>query len=207
MIAAVSKLIETSRAHLMGVDVDLKRLREVAETGEYPFSGATVLALMDEVEEMRAAMKKQAAAAIAGMDAAKRTSSIQLQLAEEARAETNPDVLVSERAANAMLTDELEALREKYVAAVQDAERAREERNRIGVEIRGEWMAKCEALRKDAERYRRLRNPMSEWGPLFADPIRWDGGGWVKLGSRWVLQYLDKAIDDQNAATSNKAGA
>jgi hypothetical protein len=31
MNAAVSKLIETSRAHLMGVEVDLKRLRELAE--------------------------------------------------------------------------------------------------------------------------------------------------------------------------------
>lgn len=33
-------------------------------------------------------------------------------------------------------------------AALLDAERAREERNRVGVEIRREWMAKCEALRK-----------------------------------------------------------
>jgi hypothetical protein len=37
-------------------------------------------------------------------------------------------------------------------AALLDAERAREERNRVGVEIRREWMAKCEVLREVARK-------------------------------------------------------
>lgn len=51
-------------------------------------------------------LRRQAAAAHAGMDAAKRTSTIQLELAEKARAESSPDALASERATNAILTEE-----------------------------------------------------------------------------------------------------
>jgi hypothetical protein len=73
MNAAVSKLIETSRAHLMGVDVvDLKRLRELANDviehsvdgccmsvlAEYAFheaaNPATIIAMADEIEALRA---------------------------------------------------------------------------------------------------------------------------------------------------------
>lgn len=50
-------------------------------------------------------------AAHAGMDAAKRTSTIQLDLAQKARAESSPEALASERAANALLTEENERLR------------------------------------------------------------------------------------------------
>lgn len=55
-------------------------------------------------------------AALTGMDAAKRVSTIQLQEAQRARAESAPEVLASEREANAILTAENEALH-------QDAER------------------------------------------------------------------------------------
>ncbi|SAL01638.1 hypothetical protein AWB80_08173 [Caballeronia pedi] len=51
-------------------------------------------------------------AALTGMDAAKRVSTIQLAEAHRARAESSPEVLASERAANAVLTDENEKLRE-----------------------------------------------------------------------------------------------
>jgi hypothetical protein len=73
---------------------------------------AAILTLIAEVRALRDAVKKQAHAAIAGMDSAKRTSTIQLQLAEQARAESSPEMLASERAMNAMLTEENEALRE-----------------------------------------------------------------------------------------------
>jgi hypothetical protein len=55
-------------------------------------------------------IRRQAAAARAGMDATTRASSIRLDLAEKARAESSPDVLASERAANAILTEENAAL-------------------------------------------------------------------------------------------------
>jgi hypothetical protein len=50
-------------------------------------------------------------------------------------------------------------------------------------------------LEKDAARYAWLRDTHSEWGRLFAEPIKWEGGAWVKLGSRWVKGHLDAAID------------
>lgn len=84
----------------------------------------SILALIAEVRALRDAIKKQAHAAIAGMDSAKRTSTIQLKLAEQARAESSPEVLASERAMNAMLTEENETLRDKTInecaAAVAD---------------------------------------------------------------------------------------
>jgi hypothetical protein len=45
------------------------------------------------------------------------------------------------------LCAEVRRLREGLREALLDAERAREERNRVGVETRREWMAKCEVLR------------------------------------------------------------
>ena len=63
----------------------------------------------DEVDEV---LKRQAAAARSGMDAAKAISSRQLELAQKARAESSPDALESERQANALLTAENERLRE-----------------------------------------------------------------------------------------------
>jgi hypothetical protein len=51
-------------------------------------------------------IRRQASAALAGMDATTRASSIRLELAEKARAESSPDALASERAANAILTEE-----------------------------------------------------------------------------------------------------
>lgn len=117
--------------------MDLKKLRELAESIRaqtvWEASPGIVVKLMDcsdGILYLLDSLKMQAAAATMGMDAAKRTSTIQLQLADEARAETSPDVLASERAANAILTDENESLR----AVLQE----------------------LDALRKDAARYRWL---------------------------------------------------
>ncbi|ATI15670.1 hypothetical protein [Bordetella phage vB_BbrM_PHB04] len=76
-----------------------------------------------EAVDLRAAIRKQAAAATMGMDEAKRGASIMLKRAEELHGQSNPDALASERAANAMLTEENERLRAELEAA--------EERNRI----------------------------------------------------------------------------
>lgn len=50
-------------------------------------------------------------AALAGMDAATSASTIRLEEAARLRAESSPEALASERAANALLTDENERLR------------------------------------------------------------------------------------------------
>lgn len=77
----------------------------------------TVLELIEEIEDLRrqvksleSAIAKQAKAAISGMDAAKAHAGSMLAAAEKARAESSPDALASERAANAALTEEVEQL-------------------------------------------------------------------------------------------------
>lgn len=79
----------------------------------------------DEIERLRDAIKRQAAAAKIGMDAATRISSVQLEQARIARAESSPDAIDSERNANAVLTGEVERLRAELAAAKRDAERYR----------------------------------------------------------------------------------
>jgi hypothetical protein len=59
---------------------------------------------------------------------------------------------------------------------------------------------------RDAARYRWLRNPESEWSALFADPVKFNGGGWVRLGSRWITHFLDKAIDVAMAGAQPASG-
>src|SRR5258708_275461 len=66
-----------------------------------------------------------------GRDAAKATSTIQLKLTEQARAESSPDVLASERAANALLTAEVEGLKRERDAAMTALESINTIRNSI----------------------------------------------------------------------------
>lgn len=74
----------------------------------------------DEIERLRDAIKRQAAAAKTGMDAATRISSVQLEQARIARAESSPDAIDSERNANAVLTGEVERLRAELAAAKRE---------------------------------------------------------------------------------------
>jgi hypothetical protein len=80
--------------------------------------------LMHANMRLNKTLRRQAAAARAGMDAAKRTSTIQLELAEKARAESSPEALASERAANALLTEENERLRAELDALKSGAAHA-----------------------------------------------------------------------------------
>lgn len=73
------------------------------------------------ITNLREQLKLQANAAHMGMDAAKRTSGIQLQLAEQARAESSPEVLESERQVNSMLTEESERLTLERDGAIEMA--------------------------------------------------------------------------------------
>lgn len=62
--------------------------------------------LLHATMRLNETLRRQAAAARAGMDATTRASSIRLDLAEKARAESSPEALASERSANAILTEE-----------------------------------------------------------------------------------------------------
>jgi hypothetical protein len=54
-----------------------------------------------------------------------------------------------------------------------------------------------EEVYRKAERYHWLRGATSEWSALFSEPPKWDGGSWVRLGSRWTGAKLDEVIDAQ----------
>jgi hypothetical protein len=69
---------------------------------------AGALVLYEDHQEI---IRRQASAALAGMDAAMTISSHQLKAATRARNESAPEALESERAANARLTEEIESLR------------------------------------------------------------------------------------------------
>ena len=88
-------------------------------------------------------LRRQASAARAGMDAAKRASTIQLELADKARAESSPEALASERAANALLTEENERLTRERDALEQVARYAD---SVCGMLRQGGWPGKAEAL-------------------------------------------------------------
>lgn len=117
--------------------IDLDKLEELAKTATTGLPGdriqfslaawdpAAILELIAEVQALRETIKRQANAARAGMDAAKRASTILYAEAAKARAESSPDVLASERAMNSILTEENEALRadaERYDFLSQRAE-------------------------------------------------------------------------------------
>lgn len=65
-------------------------------------------AALAEMEALRAEPQKVRSAAISGMDAATQHGRGLVQQAAKLRAESNPDALESERAANAMLTEQLQ---------------------------------------------------------------------------------------------------
>jgi hypothetical protein len=73
--------------------------------------------LAADVDEV---LRRQASAAIAGMNAAQAISSGQLQQAHRLRAESSPESLASERQANAILTDRIAEL-EQQLAMANDA--------------------------------------------------------------------------------------
>lgn len=79
------------------------------------------------IAELEQSLKRQAKAAISGMDAAKAVASSNLEHATRLRAESSPETLESERAANALLTERVAELEEREQAlaaqfvALQDA--------------------------------------------------------------------------------------
>jgi hypothetical protein len=70
-----------------------------------------------QIRTLETQLKDTKRAALAGMDAAKSASRIQYEEAARLRAESSPEALASERAANAILTEENERLRAALDAA------------------------------------------------------------------------------------------
>jgi hypothetical protein len=83
--------VRVHEAQVLVESLSMKRIKTLA--------GDVYMA--DEVDE---ALKRQAAAAIAGMNAATAISAGQVQQAHRLRAESSPEALESERQANAILT-------------------------------------------------------------------------------------------------------
>ena len=115
------KLRELSDAYIgAGSNADEKTFKDASNAFRSEVGPFMVLALLNRIADLEEQLKTQARAALAGMDAAKRASTIQLDLADKARAESSPEALASERAANARLTEENEA-HERVIARLQSA--------------------------------------------------------------------------------------
>ena len=69
--------------------------------------------------ELERTLRRTQSAALAGMNAAKAISSEQLVLAQKLHAESSPESLNSERAANAILTERVEELEAEVLAMRQ----------------------------------------------------------------------------------------
>lgn len=82
--------------------------------------------LTRRVAELEAAIKRQAAAALAGMNATKAVSSWQIQEARRLKAECSPASVASQREANERLTNELQAAQSTIADLTGQAERLRE---------------------------------------------------------------------------------
>lgn len=85
-----------------------------------------ITALLAERDALHVELEKTRSAAIRGMDAATAVSYANLETAARLRAESSPEVLDSERAANAALTEEVETLRAERDALAKDAEQLKE---------------------------------------------------------------------------------
>jgi TolA-binding protein len=81
--------------------------------------------------EVDAVLKRQAAAAITGMNAATAISSAQVARARQLRAESNPEALESERRANAILTERVAELEMQLAEAKGHIETLDRSNNRL----------------------------------------------------------------------------
>lgn len=120
----------------------MKRRRALLKYDDAPPSASGLevsVYLADEVDEV---LKRQASAALAGMNAAKAISSHDLERAARLRAESSPDALESERQANAKLTQELSLAEEGLANYAQENERLKAALERIQDE-RLTWAMTC----------------------------------------------------------------
>lgn len=141
----------------------MKRRRALLKYDDAPPSASGLevsVYLADEVDEV---LKRQASAAVAGMNAAKAISSNDVQRAARLRAESSPDALESERQANAKLTQELSLAEEGLANYAQDHKQyvdwATPQLERLGREMveNGRLRKQLSARLQELERIKRKR--------------------------------------------------
>jgi hypothetical protein len=120
-----------------------------------------------EIERLTTALKKQAASALMGMDAAKAIAASNVREAARLYAESNPSAIDSERTANQLLTDEIDSLR-RDLSAVNAAHDKLLGEHIAVMDERNQLRRDLDAARVDAERYRywravHVRDPKAHW--------------------------------------------
>jgi hypothetical protein len=126
----------------------VKRRRALLKYDDAPPSASGLevsVYLADEVDEV---LKRQASAALAGMNAAKAISSHDLERAARLRAESSPDALESERQANAKLTQELSLAEEGLANYARENAQLKASNETLALQ-RDHWLAV--AREKDAQ--------------------------------------------------------
>lgn len=94
------------------VDCNCQRCQDIRALLSHVYELAKQRAIdVEEIRRLNEALKRQGAAALQGMTAAKAISSHQLETARRLHAESSPDALESERQMNAQLTEENGRLR------------------------------------------------------------------------------------------------
>lgn len=159
--------------------LELEELERINAAGDRygHITPGVVAELIAEVRNLRETIRLQSNAARAGMDAAKRAATILYAEADKARAESSPDVLASERAMNAVLTEENERLRAEvfHWKANHDNQVTRArfliERGDIPVE-RVRAYEEMATLRANMERYQELCAAAYQMAGVVNAPVR-----------------------------------
>lgn len=109
-LAAVEDMNAACNADFSRLRAELAALRAQFDAAEKARCHAVMLNgdYTEELAALRVELQKVRSAAISGMDAATQHGRGLVQQAAKLRAESNPDALESERAANALLTEQLE---------------------------------------------------------------------------------------------------
>lgn len=115
--------------------------------------------LREENDKLREAIKKQANAFRSGMDSAKKHASHMLQDAAQLNAESKPEVVDSERQANALLTEENERLKKQLRTARREErtlviKQAEERRLLLGKRYQDRLARKCSEMGGNADWFR-----------------------------------------------------
>ena len=100
-----------------------QRLREAhPDSQQYANGSMILLEAADYIANLKQQLSRQASAAKMGMDASKKSGAVMYEQGKKMLAESNPEVIESERAANAMLTEENDQARQIITELVEYAE-------------------------------------------------------------------------------------
>lgn len=163
---------------MIGGELTIRDLRQrIKELERYNVGLANEsCAQQEQITELKNALARQAKAAISGMDAAKAAASSNLEHAKRLHAESSPEALESERAANAVLTELVAKLEHE-----RDAYRTAEEHQ---IALRQKLEEREAALAAHVER-------LQEAGDKLREP--WDLSTVLGAETRRRIEGWDKA--------------